>query len=492
MAIATTTVSANVPSLEGSRDPHRAVPLVVDVDGTLIKTDFLFEALLQLAARHPFELWRVPLWLLKGKARFKAALAAFGDPGTQSVPLREETVVLIDAARAAGRPIYLASASDRRFVDALAERLGCIAGVFASDDTVNLSGKAKAERLVREFGAGGFDYIADAEVDFHVWRSARKVLALTHGNAFERRLLKAFPQAEIVARPRPQLREYVRALRPHQWAKNALVFLPLVAGHFFDTPSLTAATLAFICFCMAASSAYLINDLLDLPSDRDHPRKRMRPFAAGSVALQHGIALAVVLVAGAIAIAFTLPVRFLEVLCIYWVTTLAYSTVLKRKIVLDVVTLGGLYALRVLAGVAALETMYSQWLLMFCLFLFLALAIVKRCSELIARENEGKGAPPGRSYRFEDLRTLFAFGAAAGYGAVFVVTLYLASPEVRALYDEPNRLWLVCPILLYWITRVFMIANRGELHDDPLVFALTDRASWASAACVVLVLALAV
>jgi 4-hydroxybenzoate polyprenyltransferase len=488
----TSTRPANVPSLEGSRDPHCDVPLVVDVDGTLIKTDFLFEALLQVAARHPLELWRLPLWLLKGKAGFKAALAEFGDPGTQSVPLREETVALIDAAREVGRPIYLASASDRRFVEALAERLGCITGVFASDETVNLSGKAKAERLIDEFGAGGFDYVADADVDFHVWRSARKVLALTHGSAFERRLLKAFPHAEIVARPRPRLHDYIRALRPHQWAKNGLVFLPLVAGHSFDAPSLAATTLAFMCFCMAASSAYLINDLLDLPSDRDHPRKRMRPFAAGNVALHHGIALAAALVAGAIAVAFMLPARYLAVLCVYWVATLAYSTVLKRKIVLDVVTLGGLYTLRVLAGVAALQTMYSQWLLMFCLFLFLALAIVKRCAELIARENEGKGAPPGRGYRFEDLRTLFAFGAAAGYGAVFVVTLYLASPEVRALYDEPNRLWLLCPILLYWITRVFMIANRGELHDDPLVFALTDRASWASAACAILVLALAV
>jgi 4-hydroxybenzoate polyprenyltransferase len=396
------------------------------------------------------------------------------------------------AARDAGRPIYLASASDHRFVHVLAKRIGGIAGIFASDGKVNLSGAAKAESLVRAFGAKRFDYVADADVDFPVWRAARKVFALTHGDGFERRLLRAFPEAQVIARPRAQPLEYVRALRPHQWAKNALIFLPLIAGHFFNVPSLVAASLAFLCFCMAASSAYLINDLLDLPSDRDHPRKRLRPFAAGNVSLKHGIGLALALATGAIALAFVLPATFQAVLATYWMTTLAYSAVLKRKIVLDVVTLGSLYALRVLAGVAALETMYSQWLLMFCLFLFLALAIVKRCSELIAREKDGKSAPPGRGYRFEDLRALLAFGAAAGYGAVFVVTLYLASPEVRALYDEPNRLWLVCPILMYWITRVFMIANRGELHDDPLVFALTDRPSWACAACVLLVLALAV
>jgi 4-hydroxybenzoate polyprenyltransferase len=475
--------------LQGS-EPH--VPLVVDVDGTLIKTDFLLEAALQLASRRPAELWRLPIWLMRGKAGFKAALADFGDPGTASIPLREETVALIQAAQQSGRSIYLASASDHRFVEALAKRIGGITGIFASDGVVNLSGGAKAARLVAEFGRGGFDYVADADVDFPVWQAARKVLALTHGAAFEKRLVGTFPHAEIIARPRAGLREYLTALRPHQWAKNALVFLPLVAGHFFDSAHVLAVSIAFVCFCMAASSAYLLNDLLDLRSDRDHPRKRLRPFASGNVSLKHGVALAAVLAAGALGLAFTLPTSFVLVVLIYWLTTVAYSTVLKRKIVIDVVTLGGLYTLRVLAGVAALATMYSQWLLMFCLFLFLALAIVKRCSELIAREKEGKGAPPGRGYRFEDLRALFAFGAAAGYGAVFVVTLYLASPEVRALYNEPNRLWLVCPILLYWITRVFMIANRGELHDDPLVFALTDRPSWAAGACVVLVLALAV
>jgi 4-hydroxybenzoate polyprenyltransferase len=491
MALAST-ISARPKNADLLQGSAAQVPLVIDVDGTLIKTDFLHEAALQLAARHPLQLWRIPVWLSKGKAGFKAALAEYGDPGTASIPLRDETVAIIKAAQQSGRAVYLASASDHRFVEALAKHVGGITGIFASDGTVNLSGAAKAARLVDEFGQGGFDYVADADVDFPVWRAARKVIALTHGSRFEKRLLDAFPDAEIIARPRPHLGEYFRALRPHQWAKNALVFLPLVAGHFFDAAHVLAVSLAFACFCLAASSAYLINDLLDLPSDRDHARKRLRPFASGNVSLKHGVALATVLAAAALTLASVLPSRFVLVLAVYWLTTLAYSTVLKRKIVIDVVTLGGLYALRVLAGVAALGTMYSQWLLMFCLFLFLALAIVKRCSELIARENEGKGALPGRDYRFEDLRALLAFGAAAGYGAVFVVTLYLSSPEVRALYDEPNRLWLVCPILLYWVTRVFMIANRGELHDDPLVFALTDRASWAAGACVILVLALAV
>jgi 4-hydroxybenzoate polyprenyltransferase len=283
----------------------------------------------------------------------------------------------------------------------------------------------------------------------------------------------------------------VRALRPHQWAKNTLIFLPLIAGHFFQWPHILAAMIGFGSFCLAASSAYLINDLLDLPSDRDHPRKRGRPFAAGDIPLRHGVLGALFLLAASIGLALLLPTRFAVVLAIYWVGTLAYSVLLKRRMVVDVVILGGLYTLRVIAGVAVIGTVYSPWLLMFCLFLFVALAIVKRCSELIARRKEGKDPPMGRGYRFEDLNALLAFGAAAGYGAVFVVALYLSSPDVRALYDEPDRLWLVCPVLLYWITRVFMIANRGELHDDPLVFALTDRISWAAGASVLFVLALA-
>jgi 4-hydroxybenzoate polyprenyltransferase len=469
------------------------IPLVVDVDGTLLKTDLLFEAALQMTARRPLEVWRLFVWVAQGKAALKTSLGDIGDPGTATVPLREEILELIRAAQRAGRPVYLASASDRRFVEKVAERVGGISGVFATEGSINLAGDAKADRLVREFGRRGFDYVANADVDFPVWRSARKVLALTHGSGFEARLLEAFPHAEIVARPRPRLAEYARALRPHQWSKNALIFVPLIAGHFFEWVYFLGASIGFVSFCLMASSAYLINDLLDLPSDRDHPRKCMRPFACGAISLRHGVVGALVLYVAAIGLALLLPSRFAVVLGLYWLGTLAYSLVLKRRMVVDVVTLGGLYTLRVLAGVAAIgSTIYSPWLLMFCLFLFVALAICKRCSELIARRNEGKDPPTGRGYRFEDLNALLAFGAAAGYGAVFVVALYLSSPEVRALYDEPNRLWLVCPVLLYWITRIFVIANRGDLHEDPLVFALTDWISWAAGASVLFVLLLAI
>ena len=474
------------------RERGSEIPLIVDVDGTLIKTDLLYEAALQMIATQPFQAWRMLVWLAKGKAALKVALANRGDPGMANMPLREEVIAVIEAAQNAKRPVYLASASDRRYVERLAARVGGVEGVFATDATVNLSGAAKAQRLVAEFGAGRFDYIGNSDVDFPVWRQARKVLALTHDQALEARLLKAFPDAEIVAWTRLRAKDYFKALRPHQWIKNVLVFLPMIAGHQFDAPTVVASTMAFACFCMAASSAYLINDLLDLPGDRDHPRKRLRPFAAGTIPLSHGILAAGLLIVISFALAVTLPQRFVAILAVYYGTTLAYSFLLKRKVMIDVVVLGGLYTLRVLGGVSACGAAVSLWLLMFSLFLFLSLAIVKRCSELMARIAGGKTAVSGRGYRVEDLRILQPFGAAAGYGAVFVVALYLSSSEVKALYAHPTRLWLICPLLIYWISRVFIISNRNELHDDPVVFAITDRVSWATAVCVAIVLVISI
>jgi len=278
----------------------------------------------------------------------------------------------------------------------------------------------------------------------------------------------------------------------HQWAKNILVFLPMIAGHRFDAATIAATLVGFVCFCCAASSAYVVNDLLDLPGDRAHPSKSRRPFAAGRIPITHGVGLAVLLMVAAFAFSLFLPWRFSGILAIYVACTLGYSLLLKRKVLVDVIMLGGLYTVRVFAGLAAVDIHQTQWLLMFCLFLFLSLAVVKRCSELIANRAAGKMRTTGRGYRVEDLSVLLPLGAAAGYGAVFVVALYMSSPEVAALYAHPNRLWLVCPLLLYWISRVLILANRGELDDDPVTFALTDRISWITGVCVAAVIAVSI
>jgi 4-hydroxybenzoate polyprenyltransferase/phosphoserine phosphatase len=464
------------------------VPLVVDVDGTLLRTDLLHEAALQFVARTPLESWRLAAWTLGGKTRLKTALADRGDPGIEHVPLREEVVALIRQAQQEGRPVYLASASDRRYVELVAERIGGIAGVFATDAQTNLSGTAKAELLCREFGERGYDYIGNHNVDMPIWRNCREALVVADRPGFGRRVQAQLPESRLVGGTPTQLRHYIRALRPHQWAKNLLIFLPLLAGHSFDSNSIGRSLIAFLCFCLAASSAYLINDVLDLPGDREHPRKRNRPFASGAIPVWHGPVLAALLMAGAFAASAALPLWFVGVLALYVTTTLAYSLFLKRKVLIDVIVLGALYTVRVLGGVAAVGVEQSPWLLMFSLFLFLGLAIVKRCSELVARRAEGKLATAGRGYHLEDLNILLALGAASAYGAVLVVALYIGSPEVQELYRHPERLWLICPLLLYWTSRVLILSNRNELHDDPVIFALTDRVSWViGAMCVAII-----
>lgn len=455
------------------------VPLVVDVDGTLIKSDLLHESVMQLAARHPLDLWRLVPWAAKGKQHLKCELAERVPLDVSNIPLREETVSLIRDAQAQGRPVYLASASESGLVQRVADLIGGIAGVFGTAREDNNAGQAKAARLNAAFGEHGYDYVGDQPVDFAVWPSARKVLAVAHNEGFARKVLNRHPDAQIIARPRAKLRSYIRALRPYQWTKNLLIPLSMVAGHHFDWHSIWVTAVAFVCFCLAASSAYLFNDLLDLPGDRAHHRKSKRPLAAGDIPIGRGLALAALLMVAALGLSLLLNWGFIAILLGYVGLTLSYSFYLKRQMLIDVLVLGGLYTIRVLGGIAAGETEYSPWLLMCSLFLFLSLATVKRCSELIALREEGKDATPGRGYRAEDLAVLLPLGAAAGYAAVLVVALYLSSEEVRELYAHPNRIWLICPLLIYWISRVLMKCNRNELHDDPIIFAIGDKVSWA-------------
>ena len=478
-------------TLSEQAEDSDAVPLVVDVDGTLLATDLLQEAALQFVALHPWRAWEIAVWLRSGKAAVKSRLADHVDPDMRTLPMRPEVLRLIRQAQAAGRPVYLASASDLRYVQALAERIGGIAGVFGTETGRNLSGRAKAEQLETTFGHKGYDYVGDHAVDVPVWRSARRALVVASSSRLLRQVQAAFPEAEIVARPRRHWPSYLGALRPHQWAKNVLLFLPALAGHRFELPTLVPTAFAFVCFCLAASSAYLINDLLDVPGDREHPRKMHRPFAAAKLPIPHGIAMAFVLMVAAVLLSLVLPTPFLGVLLFYVATTLGYSLVLKRRPLLDVIVLAGLYALRVYGGLAATNYHTTQWLLMFSLFLFLSLALVKRCSELVPKRLAESSELVGRAYRVEDLAVLLPMAAAAGYGAVFVIVLYLYSPEVQALYTSPNRLVLMCPLMTYWISRVLLLCNRGELHHDPVVFALTDRVSWFLALCAAAVLVLA-
>lgn len=339
----------------------------------------------------------------------------------------------------------------------------------------------KAERLVQVYGEGGFDYAGDSRNDLAVWCHARRAIVVNPAPGLLSDLTRRGVRHEVLGRREAPWAHLIRALRAHQWLKNALVFLPLLTAHLLlDARALLGAVAAFLAFSFMASAGYVINDLLDLDADRRHSRKRLRPFACGALSVTRGLVFAAALAVGASVVAALLPPLFLAVLYAYLVVTLAYSLHLKRRMTLDVLTLAGLYTLRVIGGAAATGIPLSFWLLAFSMFLFLGLAYLKRYAELESLRRHGGDWVSGRGYGIKDLDLVRSLGIPAGYGAVLVLALYINSPEVRVLYSHPQVIWLICPLLLYWTARTWSIAHRGLMHDDPLIFAITDRGSQAA------------
>ena len=449
-----------------------AVPLGVDLDGTLVKTDLLLESYLALVKQRPLMLFILPLWLLKGKAYLKQEIAKRVTLDVTCLPYRESLLTFLRAEHQGGRKLILATAADERIGQQIAGHLGIFDTVIGSNGTVNLSGRAKADALEQTSG-GAFAYAGDAPVDLAVWRRAHGAVLVGGG-------IKFAPQLENVERTfedEHQPKQVLRALRLHQWAKNVLIFLPLVLSHQFTNVSLVlASVLAFFAFGLCASSVYVQNDLLDLEADRHHRSKRFRPFASGALPLKFGLLLAPALLLAAVGLALFLSPAFLGVLALYFVTTFSYSLYFKRKAIVDVLLLAGLYTVRIVAGGVAVGVAVSPWLLAFSLFFFLSLAYVKRFTELQALPL--KSSLRSRGYVSGDLEGLADLGVASGYISVLVVALYINSPEVRELYRTPTVLWALCPLLVYWLSRVWLLARRGEMHDDPVVFALKDRTSY--------------
>jgi 4-hydroxybenzoate polyprenyltransferase len=454
-------------------------PLCVDLDGTLIKSDMLLESLLLLLKRNPLYLFCLPLWLLRGKAALKAQIASRVSVDPAALPYNREFVEWLKAEHASGRSLWLCTAASERLAAGIAAHVGFFDGVLASDNAVNLAGAAKAEQLVSRFGEGGFDYCGNEQRDLAVWQRARGAIVV-HGS---RRLesaasahtpvLHAFPAKASTARAA------LKALRPHQWAKNVLILVPLLAAHVRDFTHVTQTVLAAVAFCLCASSVYVLNDLLDLPADRAHHRKSRRPFASGDLSIAAGLVMAPTLLAAAIVLAALLPVKFQLVFATYYVVTASYSFALKGIVLVDALLLASLYTLRIIAGAAATAVPLSFWLLLFAVFLFLSLAFVKRFAELEALRRQQRLRAAGRGYHVEDLPLLQNLGTASGYLSVLVLALYINSPEIQALYHRPKFIWMLCVLLLYWISRVWMKAQRGKMHDDPVVFALKDRVSLA-------------
>ncbi|MBV8649931.1 MAG: UbiA family prenyltransferase [Alphaproteobacteria bacterium] len=467
-------------------------PLVVDLDGTLIRSDMLVETFFALLSSKPLRGLMALLSLRHGRAALKARLASEATLDLSGLPLNEALVAFLRAEKAKGRRIYLATAADERLARGIADRLGLFDGVFASNGILNLKGANKAAVLREAFGDGGFDYAGDAAADLDVWKDAGEVILVNADRGLTRTVTRRFPEARIIAPRTTSLSDYRRALRIHQWIKNLLVFIPAFTAHRFDAVLGPGPLLAFLSFSLCASSVYVLNDLLDLRNDRDHPVKRHRPFASGRIDVLNGLWIAPASLLLAALLTLFLPAQFALTLVIYYGLTLAYSMVLKRQMALDVIVLACLYGMRLLAGAAAVGVVLSPWLVTFAIFFFLGLALVKRWGELLERVEKGKGDPAGRGYRNGDLPILQTMAAASGYIAVLIFGLYINSPTVAELYSTPDLLWIIPLILLYWLSRVLIITHRGEMHDDPVVFAAKDGTSIACAVLMGLVLVMAI
>ncbi|WP_342587338.1 UbiA family prenyltransferase [Consotaella salsifontis] len=448
-------------------------PIYVDLDGTLIKTDLLWETLAALARQKPWEFWRVPFWAIKGKARLKAELAKRIEFDPSLLPYREEVVAALSLARQDGRRVVLATGTNVRIAEAISAHLGVFDAVMASTDTVNLTAERKLERIREDCETDEFDYVGNSRDDVCLLDAAAEATVVApdrHARGWQRK-----SGAHIIEDGANKTKAALKALRPHQWAKNILLFVPLTLNHdFLDLNMLVAGLMGFVAFSLAASSVYIVNDLLDLQSDRRHKTKRNRPFASGTLPIPAGLTLAGGLLVAAFAIASQLPPDFKTILLCYLVMTSAYSLFVKRMLLIDTLVLAGLYTVRIIGGAAAADVGLSFWLLAFSLFFFFSLALVKRYTELHDFGGGAERSKTGRGYVDLDLETISQAGMASGFASVMVLALYIDSSDVRHLYDQPWLIWPLCPLVLYIIVRIWILARRNQMHDDPVVFIMQD------------------
>lgn len=450
----------------------------VDLDGSLIHSDLLLESALAYVRRHPWRALNLLLWAARGPAYLKARLAESFELDASTLPYHGELIDYLRSEAAKGRRIVLATASNERLAHKVADHLGIFGAVLASSDSHNLKGANKHDAIAAHCGGVPYAYVGNDASDVHIWKHAHAaVLVNASASTRARARQTSAIAADFPAQP-ASLKTYLRAIRMYQWSKNLLLFVPLITAHYWGSlDAIRNILIGFLAFSLCASSIYLVNDLLDLPSDRAHPRKRHRPIAAGAVSIQAAVLLSVLLLAAGLGLAAVLGPWFLTLTALYVAATTAYSFALKTYVLIDVITLAGLYTMRIIAGAAAIAVVPSFWLLAFSMFVFLSLALVKRYSELHMLIGTQRSSAAGRNYETQDLHVVLALGVASGFAAVQVFAMYINSDDIMRLYPRPQLLWPLCATILYWIGRMWIKTVRGEMHDDPLLFAARDRGS---------------
>ena len=465
-------------SVTGAKPAKTPLPILcVDLDGTLIRGNVFWECILVLLKAEPTALILLPFWLLSGRASLKRKLAARVHFNPASLTYRQPVLDLLQREKANGRRIALTTATDRTLAEVISDYLGLFDEVHATDGELNLKGANKAVFLSERYGDAGFDYVGDSAADVEVWRRASAAYVV--GSDARARQAAAVTTLKItILEPRASLRTWVNALRGHHWAKNLLLFLPLALSHNIAAGPVLRTIIGFVLYGFCASGLYILNDLLDLHSDREHPWKKERPFAAGDISIPEGLIASFICLSVALGIGFFLDPQFALALSGYAALTMLYSLYLKKVALLDVFVLSSFYSFRILAGALISETPLSQWFLAFSLFFFLSLAMAKRYSELFHASDLVNAGNSGRGYHTGDREVLLSLGVGSSFSAVVIFSLYVHSQEVRVLYSSPEFLFCLCPIILYWLSRTWLLAHRGELNEDPVTLAIRDRVSY--------------
>jgi 4-hydroxybenzoate polyprenyltransferase/phosphoserine phosphatase len=462
-----------------------ALPLCVDLDGTLVRSDTLVEGFCAFATDP--RVFGALLRLTNGRAAFKQAVAAGARLDPALLPYNETLLTYLRAQKAAGRRLVLATAADQRIARAIAAYLSIFEEVITSDGTNNLRGAAKAQALTDRFGAKGFVYAGNATSDLPIWHQAAAAILVNAPAGVVSQVRGSLPVEFAIADQPPVLLELIKAMRPHQWVKNILAFVPILTAHALTEASAWfGGIIMFLAFCCTASAIYLVNDLLDIAADRAHPRKRLRPFARGAVPLPIGAAAAAVLLIAGISLALIGHVAW--IVALYALMSISYSFGLKQLPLVDVFMLGALYTIRLFGGGEATGHRLSLWLLGFSSFLFLSLALLKRVEEMMSLGGSGGSKAARRGYSAADTPVLQLFGVAAAFASSVVLALFVQSEATAQHYASPSLLWFVVPLLLFWQCRMWLSGARGYMHHDPIIYAARDWVSWTIGAAMAVVL----
>lgn len=449
-------------------------PLCVDLDGTLIKGDISVEAVFRILRDDPISLLRAFIFGFGSRAKIKAYLAEKLLITPEQSVFNHELIDYLKEEKARGRKIYLISASTQKNVDLfiIPEIDECIGASSSS----NLKGKAKAKYLKERFG--DFDYVGNSRADIPVWKEAKEAIVVNAKPGVRKKAESLGNVTKVIGELDPNFFTWLKVLRWHQWSKNLLLFLPVLLSHVLTVDKLVSVALGFIAFSLISSSIYIVNDLLDIDSDRAHPIKSRRPIPSGGVELQDAVRFAALVSILGFLLSYCLSTHFLFWVGTYAIAALSYSTFLKRIALIDMFVLSGFYVIRVLSGGAAASVPISPWMLAFSLFFFLSLGAVKRFVELSNLKSRGVEKAKGRDYATSDRIPIGIFGISSGYLSIVIFTLYLSSLEIGTLYNFPERLWGMMPVLLYWISRLWLLAYRGSVNEDPVVFAFKDITSY--------------